>query len=109
MIRKGMPKTPLWTTEELEILRQHYPTMETCDVAKIIGRTTDTVGRKASLIGLRKDPEWHRDSRRRKALASPNCFRPNEKKIKITIKTKNGGMNIREVPGGRIITHVMRG
>lgn len=49
-----MKRTVLWTAEQLEKLRQHYPTTRTADVAADLQIPIDKVYSKATRMGLRK-------------------------------------------------------
>lgn len=50
-------KMPRWTKEELEQLRELYPTRPNLDVAKALGRSVKSVVSKAHNLGLKKNPE----------------------------------------------------
>ena len=43
-----------WTADELQYLKEHFPTDENADIAKAIGRTVYSVGMKAFKLGLLK-------------------------------------------------------
>lgn len=53
----GMSGIP-WTRLEDEILRDLYPSNTAEDVARVIGRSTRAVWRRAGLLGLKKSREW---------------------------------------------------
>lgn len=53
-----MNKTKFWTQEEIEFLKNNYDKMEYADIAKIIGRTRDSVFWKAKDLGLKKVYSW---------------------------------------------------
>lgn len=50
-------KMPRWTQEELDKLRELYPTEPNLEVAKALGRSVKSVVSKAHNLGLKKNPE----------------------------------------------------
>lgn len=56
----------IWTADECDFLRQHYPHMPTSKLAAEMGRTVEATYRIASKLGLHKTPEF---------LASPESGR----------------------------------
>lgn len=53
-----MKRTVQWTAEQLDKLRQLYPTTRTADLAKDLQNPIDRVYSKASALGLRKDESF---------------------------------------------------
>jgi hypothetical protein len=58
----------LWTTEDLERVRELYPVHGVAETAKALGRTRRAVFRRASLLGLQRRPFWTPSEDRRLAL-----------------------------------------
>jgi hypothetical protein len=54
--KKKAPKR--WTKAEVNLLKKLFPTNPTSKIAKKFGRTTDTVKKKASRMGLRKSKRY---------------------------------------------------
>lgn len=54
--------TKIWTDENIEKLRQMFPTMPATDIADEIGCSDSTVLVKARELGLKKDKTWHRNN-----------------------------------------------
>ena len=54
--------TKIWTAENIEKLRQMFPTMPATDIADEIGCSDCTVLVKARELGLKKEPLWHRNN-----------------------------------------------
>lgn len=52
----------IWTDENIEKLRQMFPTMPATDIADEIGCSDCTVLIKARELGLKKDPSFHRNN-----------------------------------------------
>lgn len=50
--QKGMRKT--WTYAQEEFLREHYPTKDTAEIARILGRKPAAIIDKAKRIGIKK-------------------------------------------------------
>ena len=48
----------LWTKEELEYLREHYPAEKAVDVACALGRPVRGIQHKASRLGIHKDERF---------------------------------------------------
>ena len=61
----------LWTPAEVALLRQHYATRLTADLAAELGRPINRVLAKANSMGLRKDPAVHAETARLR-MANPN-------------------------------------
>lgn len=51
-----------WTNEDLDILREKYPTMNTDELAKLLGRSRQAVVLKANRIGVKKPHHTQNDS-----------------------------------------------
>lgn len=60
-----------WTDAERDIVRAHYATTRTEDLAKTIDRTRSAVSVEAGKLGLHKDPAWVAENARQ-SLANPN-------------------------------------
>jgi len=60
----------MWTKDELEYLRENYPTMTAIDIADHIGCSNTTVSNKAKELGLKKSPEFRRTDFHRRYVAS---------------------------------------
>lgn len=58
---KGATRMPRWSPDELELLRQQYPTVANIELARRLGRSVKSVVSKAHHIGLKKDPERLRE------------------------------------------------
>jgi hypothetical protein len=54
----------LWTPAEVALLRQHYASRLTADLAAELGRPINRVLAKANSMGLRKDPAVHAETAR---------------------------------------------
>lgn len=54
-----MSKRYNWTDEQVEKLKELYPTSYNVDIADILGVTPDLVGRKAKMLGLQKVPGFN--------------------------------------------------
>lgn len=54
--------TKIWTEQNIEKLRQMFPTMPATDIADEIGCSDSTVLIKARELGLKKDPSWQRNN-----------------------------------------------
>lgn len=52
---------PRWKEEELQILREHYPTSSNLEIAKRLNRSVKSVVSKAHNMKLKKDPERLRE------------------------------------------------
>jgi hypothetical protein len=61
----------LWTPAEVALLRQHYATTLTADLAAELGRPINRVLAKDNSLGLRKDPAVHAETARQR-MANPN-------------------------------------
>jgi len=48
-----------WTDQELDVLRQCYPSLKTADLAGIMGRSPGSVHQMARKLGLHKSAEFH--------------------------------------------------
>lgn len=48
----------IWTAQEVDTLRAMYPTTRTADIAALLGIDLELVYRRASLLRIRKDPEF---------------------------------------------------
>lgn len=57
-----MNKRIEWTDEMLQYLREHYPTESACDIADVVGCSTDTVIKKARKLGIEKSPDFKRSA-----------------------------------------------
>lgn len=57
-IRKADKKRSGWTKEQIEILIEHYPTMETSDLAIILGKKPNNLRDKAYVLGIKKTQEY---------------------------------------------------
>ena len=55
-------KSTIWTNENLNILREMYPTTPANDIAKVIGCSDCTVLNKAHELGLQRDPSFNRNN-----------------------------------------------
>ncbi len=53
----GATRMPRWSSEELDRLRELYPTNSNLDIAAALNRSVKSVVSKAHHLGLRKDPE----------------------------------------------------
>ena len=58
--KTNMPKKNYWTEENLAILRKHFATMPSGDIADMIGCTDVTVRNKAKELGLKKDKSFRK-------------------------------------------------
>jgi hypothetical protein len=56
-----------WTEAECQVLLQHYADTLTADIARALGRKTGTVHQKAAKLGLTKNPDWVRETARRRS------------------------------------------
>ncbi len=56
----GNTRMPRWTREEIEQLRQLYPTKQNLEIAREIGRSVTSVANKAHQLGLKKSDEIRR-------------------------------------------------
>ncbi|WP_145063190.1 hypothetical protein [Engelhardtia mirabilis] len=54
-------RMPRWASEELDLLRELYPTCPNLDIAHRVGRSVKSVVSKAHHLGLRKDPSRLRE------------------------------------------------
>lgn len=63
----------LWTEEEDQYMREHYPDNPTADVAKVLGRTHKAVIGRAKALGIRKSEAFMRSDKsgRRKPGQTP--------------------------------------
>jgi hypothetical protein len=52
--RNRNTQKPLWTTQEISLLKKLFPTNPTSKIAVRFGRETDAVKKKAARMGLRK-------------------------------------------------------
>jgi len=57
MAKKKLVKG-LWSKSEVSLLRKLFPNNPTANVAARLGRSTDTVKKKASRIGLKKSKKY---------------------------------------------------
>lgn len=48
----------LWTTRDTNLLKKLFPTNPTAKIAKMLGRQTDAVKKKAARMGLRKSKSY---------------------------------------------------
>ena len=53
-----MTRPKKWTAEELDKLRELFPTTPACDLADMFGCSSATVSYQARLLGLEKDPSF---------------------------------------------------
>ena len=68
MLRGCTTGNRLWTSEDLERLRELYPLHGVAVTAEALGRTRRSVFRRASLLGLQRRPMWTPSEDRRLAL-----------------------------------------
>jgi len=47
-----------WTQEEIQLLREKYPTTYPCDIKRVFGICKKVVVRKAKLLGIEKHPDY---------------------------------------------------
>lgn len=87
MEHKGKATRIFWSAAMLSYLRRHYPTTKNAELAECLEMSPRTLVRKASALGLRKDPEWlgkvwdeHRQMAHvaYKKKGSPNAFKPGQ-------------------------------
>ncbi len=62
-------KMPRWSAEELELLKELYPTTPNLEIAHQVGRSIKSVVSKAHQMGLRKDEERLREMGRENVAA----------------------------------------
>lgn len=79
-----MVKKVLWTDEQIEILRQFYPYMNTDDLAKVMGVKTTRLYNKACVLGLKKSDAYRqvelaRQGERLRSLDGATRFQPGHK------------------------------
>jgi len=58
---EGATRMPRWSDEELNLLRELYPSSANMEIAKRLGRSVKSIVSKAHHIGLKKDPERLRE------------------------------------------------
>jgi len=56
--KKKKPVKGLWTKKEVNLLVKLFPDNPTAKIATRLGRSTDTVKKKASRMGLRKSKKY---------------------------------------------------
>ena len=49
-----------WTDEQLDYMRNHFPTESAGDIADVLGCSSVTVGNLARSMGLRKSPDFRK-------------------------------------------------
>lgn len=54
MSTKGQPREPLWTESEIDFLRANYTQLRTVEIASRLGRSYESVRRKASKVGVQR-------------------------------------------------------
>lgn len=47
-----------WTEEQLNYLREHYPTTPLCDLSPVLGCSEETIRRKAHDLGLKRAEDY---------------------------------------------------
>ena len=55
--KKAVTRMPRWTDEELDRLKELYPTEPNLEIAKVLDRSVKSVVSKAHNLGLKKDPQ----------------------------------------------------
>lgn len=58
-----------WTLEEIDLLRERYANIDNQTLGLLVGHTKKSVQKKASLLGLKKSPEYLRE------LVNPAAFK----------------------------------
>lgn len=53
--KRYQPRGKPWTQEESDILERYYPILPTIEVARYLGRSSDSVHAKAAKMGLKKN------------------------------------------------------
>lgn len=69
--RNILPPRRFWSDADIELLRRHYATSATADLAVALDRPIGRVLAKANALGLRKDPAAHAEACRQR-MADPN-------------------------------------
>ena len=60
MSRKGEPREPLWTESQISFLCENYVQLSIADIAAELGRSYESVRRKAAKVGVQRQ-EWGRN------------------------------------------------
>ena len=55
---KKKPVKGLWSKSEVSLLKKLFPNNPTAKVAAVLGRSTETVKKKASRMGLKKSKKY---------------------------------------------------
>jgi Zn-dependent peptidase ImmA (M78 family) len=107
----------VWHQDELKKLAEMFPRTDTNELAKVFNCSVKVIQNKAYKMGISKDPTWHKEYRRKIAQeaykksgerafgkkGNMDIHRPK----KGHVLTKTGFQEIKTVPGGRIIRHMI--
>jgi hypothetical protein len=90
-----------WTSEQVEILREHYPRLGLANTANMLGRSKPSIRAKASRlgIGLDRDSEFWMDFQRRAAASKVGRKRPDQATV---MKQLHADGKLRKTPEQRL-------
>jgi Zn-dependent peptidase ImmA (M78 family) len=107
----------VWHQDELKKLAELFPRTDTNSLVEVFNCSVKVIQNKAYKMGISKDPTWHKEYRRKIAQeaykkSGERAFGKKEKMDihrpkKGHILTKTGFQEIKIVPGGRIIRHMI--
>ncbi len=110
------PRTwKIWLPEDDKKLAEVFPRTDTKELAEVFNCSIKTIQNRAHRLGIRKDPDWHKEFRIKIAkekyenngdnFFGKRCPTDEHRPKWNSILTGHGFQTIQVVPAGRIITH----
>ena len=129
VVVSGQHTGKFWLPEEDEYLTKFFPITDTKKLVSVFNCALRTIQNRAHKLGIRKDPKWKSESARAIAVANyaklcNSGFKKGHKawnagnridaqeddfSVRERIPTCHGYQVVKEVTGGRVVQHVMRG